>query len=68
MGDLQSMLVMLFAGLVVLFVPGLVWATVIAGLYSMVKERVAELRVTTRGRLISEEGTATSAVESKSEA
>lgn len=51
MGDLQSMLVMLFAGLVVLFVPGLVWATVIAGLYGMVKERVAELRVTTRPKL-----------------
>ena len=68
MGDLQSMLVMLFAGLVVLFVPGLVWATVIAGLYAMVKERVAEFRVTTRGRLISEEETATSAVESRSEA
>lgn len=51
MGDLQSMLVMLFAGLVVLFVPGLVWATVIAGLYGMVKERVAEFRVTTGPKL-----------------
>lgn len=59
MGDLQSMLVMLFAGLVVLFVPGLVWATVIAGLYSMVKERVAELRVTTRRKLIPAEEKAT---------
>ncbi len=52
MGDLQSTLVMLFAGLVVLFVPGLVWATVIVGLYGMVKERVAELRTARRDRLI----------------
>jgi len=51
MGDLQSTLVMLFAGLVVLLVPGLVWATVIAGLYGMVKERVAAFRVTTRRKL-----------------
>lgn len=51
MGNLQSTLVMLFAGLVVLFVPGLVWATVIAGLYGMVKERVAELRIARRPKL-----------------
>lgn len=52
MGDLQSTLVMLFAGLVVLFVPALVWATVVAGLYGMVRERVAELHIARRGRLI----------------
>lgn len=68
MGDLQSMLVMLFAGLVVLFVPGLVWGMVVAGLYGMVKEQVAKLRVATRGRLVPEERTATSAVESRSQA
>ena len=52
MGDLQSTIVMLFAGLVVLFVPLLVWATVMAGLYGMVRERVAELRFARRERLI----------------
>ncbi len=51
MGDLQSMIVMLFAGLVVLFVPALVWATLIAGLYTMIREQVAKLRVATRGGL-----------------
>lgn len=55
MGNLQSTLVMFFAGLVVLFVPGLVWATVIVGLYGMVRERVAELRIARRGRLITAE-------------
>ena len=59
MGDLQSTLVMLFAGLVVLFVPGLVWATVIAGLYGMIRERVAEFRVTTRRELTPAEERAT---------
>jgi len=51
MGDPQSMIVMLFAGLLVLFVPGLVWATLIAGLYGMIKERVAEFQVTSRQKL-----------------
>lgn len=59
MGDLQSTLVMLFTGLIVLFVPVLVWATVIAGLYGMVKERVTELRVTTRHKLTPVEERAT---------
>lgn len=68
MGDLQSMIMMFLAGLLVLLVPGLVWATVMAGLYVMVKERVAEFRLETRGKLIPEERTATSAVESRSEA
>lgn len=67
MGDLQSMLVMLFAGVVVLFVPGLVWATVLAGLYQMIREPVTKL-LAPRGRLVPEERTATSAVESRSQA
>jgi len=67
MGDLQSMLVMFFAGLVVLLVPGLVWATVIAGLYMMIREPVARL-FAARGRLIPVERAATGAVESRSEA
>ena len=67
MGDLQSTLVMLFAGLVVLFVPGLVWATVLAGLYQMIREPVAKL-LAPRGRLIPVEKAATGAVESRSDA
>ncbi|GEM_PF-2876556 len=39
------------AVLAVLFVPGSIWATLIAGLYVTGKEQVAELRVTTRHKL-----------------
>ena len=37
--NLQSILVMLFAGLILVFVPGLVWASIIVGLHTMARER-----------------------------
>ena len=44
MVDLQAMVAIGTAVLVMLFVPGLVWATVIAGLYQLIREVVQERR------------------------
>lgn len=49
--DLKAAMPVAIAVLVVLFVPGLVWATMIAWLYAMIREQVAKLRVTTIPRL-----------------
>jgi len=40
MVDLQAAVAIAIAVVVVLFVPGLVWATVIAGLYQLIRERI----------------------------
>ncbi len=42
MVDLQAAVAIAIGVLVALFVPGLVWATVIAGLYQLLRERVRE--------------------------
>ncbi|MGB5931464.1 MAG: hypothetical protein WBH57_00140 [Anaerolineae bacterium] len=42
MVDLQAAVAIAIAVVVVLFVPGLVWATVIAGLYQLIRERIQE--------------------------
>jgi len=42
MVDLQAAVAIAIAVLVALFVPGLVWATVIAGLYQLIRERIQE--------------------------
>jgi len=44
MVDLQGALAIAVGVLVVLVVPGLVWATVIAGLYQLIREVVEERR------------------------
>lgn len=44
MVDLQASVAIAIAVLVALFVPGLVWATVIAGLYQLIRERQAAER------------------------
>ncbi len=44
MVDLQAAVAITIGVLVVLFVPGLVWATVIAGLYQLIREVVQERR------------------------
>ncbi|MGB5931465.1 MAG: hypothetical protein WBH57_00145 [Anaerolineae bacterium] len=44
MVDLQAMVAIGTAVLVMLFVPGLVWATVVAGLYQLIRGAVQERR------------------------
>jgi hypothetical protein len=42
--EMQAVIALVFGVVVVLFVPALVWSTVIAGLYQMVRDRVRESR------------------------
>ena len=42
MVDPQAAVAIAIGVLVALFVPGLVWATVIAGLYQLIRERIRE--------------------------
>ncbi len=48
MVDLQAVVAIAIAVLVALFVPGLVWATVIAGLYQLIRQRIRERQAATR--------------------
>ena len=48
MVDLQASVAIAIAVLVALFVPGLVWATVIAGLYQLIRERIQERQAAAR--------------------
>ncbi len=49
MVDVQVVVAIAVAVLVALFVPGLVWATVIAGLYQLIRERQAAGREQAEG-------------------
>jgi hypothetical protein len=44
MGGIEGTLALVIGIVVVLFVPALVWATVIAGLYQIVRDKVRERR------------------------
>jgi len=44
MGGIEGITALVIGIAVVLFVPALVWATVIAGLYRIVRDRVRETR------------------------
>jgi hypothetical protein len=44
MGGIEGTAALIIGVAVVLFVPALVWATVIAGLYKIVRKRVRETR------------------------
>jgi hypothetical protein len=44
MGSIQGTVALVIGIVVVLFVPALVWATVISGLYRIVRERMRETR------------------------
>jgi hypothetical protein len=44
MGSIEGITALVIGIAVVLFVPALVWATVIAGLYQIVRDRVCETR------------------------
>ena len=44
MGSIEGIVALVIGIAVVLFVPALVWATVIAGLYQMVRDKVQERR------------------------
>lgn len=46
MGSVEGMAALVIGIVVVLFVPALVWATVIAGLRKIVRDRVRETRST----------------------
>jgi hypothetical protein len=46
MGDVQIGVAVVLGLVVALFVPALVWATVIAGLVQMIREKIWEARVT----------------------
>lgn len=50
MVDLQAAVAIAIAVLVALFVPGLVWATVIAGLYQLIREKIRERKAAARER------------------
>jgi hypothetical protein len=45
MGGLQTGVALVLGLVVALFVPALVWATVIAGLYQMIRDKIWEARV-----------------------
>jgi hypothetical protein len=42
--EMQAVVALIFGTVVVLFVPALVWSTVIAGLYQIVRDKVRESR------------------------
>jgi Na+-translocating ferredoxin:NAD+ oxidoreductase RnfG subunit len=42
MGDIGAVVALIIGIVIVLFTPALVWATVIAGLYQIVREKVRE--------------------------
>ena len=44
MGNVEAIIALVIGLAIVLFVPALVWATVIAGLYQIVREKVRESR------------------------
>jgi hypothetical protein len=44
MGDIEGLVALVIGTAVMLFAPGLVWATVIFGLYQIVRDRVRETR------------------------
>lgn len=44
MGSIEGIVALVIGIAVVLFVPALVWATVIAGLYQIVRDKVREQR------------------------
>ena len=44
MGDIGAVVALIIGIVIVLFTPALVWATVIAGLYQIVREKVREGR------------------------
>ena len=46
MGNLEEIVALVIGIAVILFVPALVWATVIAGLVQIVREKVRETRPT----------------------
>ena len=48
--DLQASVAIAIAVLVALFVPGLVWATVMAGLYQLIREKIREREAAGRAR------------------
>ena len=45
MGGLQTGVALVLGLVVALFVPALVWATVIAGLYQMIRDKIWEARI-----------------------
>jgi hypothetical protein len=49
MGSIEGTVALVIGIVVVLFVPALVWATVIAGLRQIVRERMKETRSTQAG-------------------
>ena len=44
MGNIEGIVALVIGIVVVLFVPALVWATVIAGLYQIVRDKIRETR------------------------
>jgi hypothetical protein len=46
MGDIEGIIALVIGIAVVLFVPALVWATVIAGLYQIIRGKIRETRPT----------------------
>jgi hypothetical protein len=48
MGGIQTVVAVVLGLVVALFVPALVWATVIAGLVQMIREKIWEARVARR--------------------
>ena len=45
MGDIEGIVALVIGLPVVLFVPALVWATVIAGMYQIVRDKIRETRL-----------------------
>jgi hypothetical protein len=49
MGNLQNMLSIVFGLAVTFFVPGVVWITLVAGLYQLLRDGIRHVRMAPRG-------------------